>query len=127
MLAVQVELLTGRYVATRYNDRTNVERPPHPARLFSAAVAAWADAEDERGEDEREVLLWWEALGAPDITCSWGEHGPPGGRNPVIHYVADNDPQVARRDTSSVYLQLREAVDGRSAADRKSTRLNSSH
>lgn len=123
MLAVQVELLTGRYVATRYNDRTKVEWPPHPARLFSAAVAAWADArdadggDDDRDDDERAALLWWEALGAPDITCSWGADGAPGERAAVTHYVADNDPQAVRRDLSATYAQLRQAVEARDRAD----------
>jgi CRISPR-associated protein Csb2 len=43
MLAVQVELLTGRYVASAYNDRSQVEWPPHPARFYSALVATWAE------------------------------------------------------------------------------------
>src|SRR5690606_13655907 len=45
-MAVAVELLTGRYVATRFNDRDRPEWPPHPGRLFSAAVAAWAEADE---------------------------------------------------------------------------------
>ena len=32
MLALRIELLTGRYVATAYDDRNTAEWPPHPAR-----------------------------------------------------------------------------------------------
>ena len=39
MFAIRVECLTGRYVATAYDDRSRAEWPPHPARLFSALVA----------------------------------------------------------------------------------------
>lgn len=46
MLAVEIELLTGRYVATQFNDRNKPEWPPHPGRLFCALVAAWADTEE---------------------------------------------------------------------------------
>ena len=46
MIAIEVELLTGRYVATSFNDRRVPEWPPHPARLFSALVATAAEHED---------------------------------------------------------------------------------
>ena len=46
MFAIAIELLAGRYTATRFNDRAEPEWPPHPARLFSAMVAAWADSDD---------------------------------------------------------------------------------
>lgn len=107
MLAVEVELLTGRYVATRYNDRNRVEWPPHPARLFSAAVAAWADA-DEPSDAERDALVWWERLGAPEIMCSSGDRFSE--RSTVTHYVPVNDTQVVARDTSGTYRVLRAAM-----------------
>lgn len=67
-LAIEVWFLTGRYVATAYNDRHAHEWPPHFARLFSALVSAWA----ENGEDqsEKECLLWLELLGTPSIVAS---------------------------------------------------------
>ena len=43
---IEVNFLTGRFVATCHNDRRQPEWPPHPARLFSALVAAWADADE---------------------------------------------------------------------------------
>lgn len=113
MLAVQVELLTGLYVATRFNDRSRVEWPPHPGRLFSAAVAAWADA-DEHDDDERQALLWWEGLGPPEIACSWdGEWSE---RAPVTHFVPVNDTQVLARDMSATYVRLRAAQESAAAA-----------
>jgi CRISPR-associated protein Csb2 len=70
MLAVEMRLLTGRYVATAYNDRTRAEWPPHPSRLFSAAVAVCAEATGSVNDDDRTVLEWWEAAGAPEIAAS---------------------------------------------------------
>jgi CRISPR-associated protein Csb2 len=65
MFAISVELLTGRYIATAFNDRSRGEWPPHPARLFSAFVAAWAA--EEGAAHERAALEWLEALDAPEI------------------------------------------------------------
>lgn len=67
MLCLQVELLTGRFIATDYADRQEAEWPPHPARLFSALVATWAE---ERRPDEREALVWLEEQPAPEIRAS---------------------------------------------------------
>lgn len=69
MLALRIDLLTGRYVATAYNDRYEGEWPIHPARVFSALVAALHDA-DSPDPLEREALLWLERLPAPDIAAS---------------------------------------------------------
>ena len=66
---IEVNFLTGRYVATFHNDRRQPEWPPHPARLFSALVATWADA-DEPDRSEREALEWLEAQGHPAIAAS---------------------------------------------------------
>jgi len=72
MLALMVELLSGRYVATAYNDRTRVEWPPEPARLFSALVATWADGEprEPHGEAELAALEWLEQQPPPEILAS---------------------------------------------------------
>lgn len=109
MLGVQVDLLTGRYVACRFNNRSRVEWPPHPARLFSAAVAAWADADDPDPE-ERESLLWWEAQSPPSITCSWGA-GQWSEREPVTHFVPVNDTSALARDVGLSYRRLIEAIE----------------
>jgi CRISPR-associated protein Csb2 len=72
MLAIRIDLLTGRYAATEYNDREQVEWPPHPARLFSALVATWADGEPDTADGAAELaaLRWLEAQPAPAIVAS---------------------------------------------------------
>ncbi|HET9255995.1 MAG TPA: type I-U CRISPR-associated protein Csb2 [Pseudonocardiaceae bacterium] len=102
MLAVALDLLTGRYGATEYNDRGRAEWPPHPARLFSALVAAWADAE-EPDASERAALQWLEGLGAPQLACSGADDVAR--RSVVTVYVPGNDPTA-----------LRSSVDARDAA-----------
>ncbi len=68
MFAFEVRFLTGRYVATSYNDRTVAEWPPHPARLYAALVEAHYSGEDEI--DERMALEWLAEQGAPELTAS---------------------------------------------------------
>lgn len=84
MIAIDVEFLTGRYVATSYNDRMRAEWPPHPARLFSALVAAWAE-DDEPDEETAAALDWLAASGPPEI-------------------VADPNDRVSRRTVMNVYV-----------------------
>lgn len=69
MLALEIELLTGRYVATAYNDRGAAEWPPHPARVFSALVAAHYAVETPDAA-ERAALEWLEALPPPALYAS---------------------------------------------------------
>lgn len=85
---IEVNFLTGQYVATAYNNRRMGEWPPHPARLFSAMVDAWADR-DEREPQERRLLEWLEAQGPPAIAASGAEH-----RRVVSHFVPVNDATV---------------------------------
>jgi CRISPR-associated protein Csb2 len=66
MLAIEVELLGGRYVATEHNDRSRAEWPPHPARFYSALVAALHD-HDPVDPAERAALLWLEQQPAPHL------------------------------------------------------------
>ncbi len=66
MLAIEVELLTGRYAATAHNDRVRAEWPPHPARFFSALVAALHD-HDVVDPAERAALVWLEEQDAPSL------------------------------------------------------------
>ena len=89
--AIEVHFLTGRYVATSHNDRRVGEWPPHPARLFSAMVAAWAEAE-EPDPEERSALEWLEGLESPAIAAS--DAVP---RRTVSHFVPVNDPSVVER------------------------------
>ena len=88
---IEVNFLTGRFVATFHNDRRNFEWPPHPARLYSALVAAWTDA-DEPDQTEREALEWLEAQPPPAIAAS--EAVP---RRVVAHFVPINDAFVVGR------------------------------
>lgn len=103
MFAIAIELLAGRYTATQFNDRSAAEWPPHPARLYSALVAAWADSDDP-DPDERAALRWLEEQGAPAIHCGQ-EHL----RSVVTHFVPVNDPSALTRGDSwaqSTYASL---------------------
>lgn len=100
MLAVEIDLLTGRYGAGRFNDPAQPEWPPHPQRLFAALVAIWADA-DEPDAHEKAALEVFEALGPPQIVCSEASV-----RSPVTNYVPVNDAFVAR-DMSGIYEKHR--------------------
>ncbi|MXZ53330.1 MAG: type I-U CRISPR-associated protein Cas5/Cas6 [Acidimicrobiaceae bacterium] len=85
MTAIEVHFLTGRCSATSHHDRMEAEWPPHGARLYSAMVATWADA-DVPDESERAALEWLEALPPPRITAP--EAVP---RGVVSHFVPVND------------------------------------
>lgn len=85
---IEVNFLTGRYVATCYSDRQQGEWPPHPARLFSSLVAAWADADDPNPA-ERSALEWLESRGAPAVAASAAVP-----RTVVSHFVPVNDEAV---------------------------------
>ena len=123
---IEVNFLTGRYVATCYSDRQQGEWPPHPARLFSALVAAWADAENP-DPVERTALEWLEARDAPAIAASAAVP-----RTVVPHFVPVNDAAVIAsawhsKRAEGLYalmdqldVELRTAPDG---AERKMLRL----
>ena len=114
MFAIAIELLAERYTAMQFNDRSRPEWPPHPARLYSAMVATWADS-GEPDPEERAALCWLEAQGAPEIHC-----GEPGGRAIVTHFVPVNDPTALTRDVhGSTYAPVRSAR-GEVAAARRS-------
>jgi CRISPR-associated protein Csb2 len=88
VLAVEVELLTGRYAATAHDDRRRAEWPPHPARFFSALVAALHDR-DPVDPDERAALLWL-------------ERQPP----PALDVDLEVDERLGRRDVRDVYVPV---------------------
>ena len=69
MLALGIEFLTGRYVASAYNDRRAGEWPPHPARVFSAMVATHFDDPDADPR-ERTALEWLEQPPPPELHCT---------------------------------------------------------
>ena len=100
---IEVNFLTGRFVATCHNDRRQPEWPPHPARLYSALVAAWADA-DEPNPSERAALEWLESQAPPGIAAS--DAVP---RKVVSHFVPVNDASIVSR---SWYERRAEQVSG---------------
>jgi CRISPR-associated protein Csb2 len=95
MLAIEVELLTGRYAATAHNDRGRAEWPPHPARFFSALVAALHD-HDPVDSAERNALLWLEKQGAPSLRV-------------------DLEPRIGRREVQDVYVPVNDVTVGKDA------------
>jgi CRISPR-associated protein Csb2 len=104
MFAIAVELLGGRYTAMQFNDRDRPEWPPHPARLFSAMVAAWADI-DEPDPAERSALRWLEQQDPPAICCGQGR-----GRQVVTHFVPVNDATALTRRLSGTYDAMSHAA-----------------
>jgi CRISPR-associated protein Csb2 len=86
MLALEVEYLTGRAVATERDDYQAAEWPPHPGRLFMALVAAHGGRDPGDGV-ERAALEWLEALPPPDLTASAAAR-----RDVRTYYVPANDP-----------------------------------
>lgn len=87
MLALELRLLTGRYVATSFHDRGTAEWPPHPARVFAAmADALYAGDGDP---EERRALEWLENQGAPAIHAS-----EKATRDVSTVFVPVNDPSV---------------------------------
>jgi CRISPR-associated protein Csb2 len=118
VFVIAIELLAERYTATQFNDRSQPEWPPHPARLYSAMVAAWADG-SEPDPGERSALCWLEAQGAPEIHC-----GEPGRRTVVTHFVPVNDATALTRDMhGGTYASLESArqalVGARRSGDAK--------
>jgi CRISPR-associated protein Csb2 len=98
MLAIEVELLTGRYAATAHNDRGRAEWPPHPARFFSALVAALHD-HDAVDQAERDALLWLEQQDAPSLRV-------------------DPESKVGRRQVQDVYVPVNDVTLGADEAIR---------
>lgn len=103
---IEVNFLTGRFVATSHNDRRQPEWPPHPARLFSALVAVWAD-EDEPDAAERTALEWLELQAPPGISASGAVP-----RRVVQHFVPVNDASIV---SQSWYTRRANSVSSLSA------------
>ena len=88
MTVIEVNFLTGRFTATAHYDRTAHEWPPHGARLFSAMVATWADA-DPPDDKERAALEWLEAQPPPRISAPVAVP-----RRVVSYFVPVNDSRI---------------------------------
>jgi len=134
VVAIDIQLLTGRYVATRFDDRRAVEWPPNPARFFSALVAIAKEQEDELPEGVARALEWLERQGAPRVLASEAEV-----RAAADRYVAENTTRVladwstAEEKVVEALVALKETErDGdakairraRSAADRARKKLD---
>jgi CRISPR-associated protein Csb2 len=101
VFAIAIELLAERYTAMQFNDRSQPEWPPHPARLYSAMVAAWADS-DEPDPAERAALCWLEEQAAPEVHCSEAQQ-----RAVVTHFVPVNDAAaLSQQVVRSTYASL---------------------
>ncbi len=99
MFAIEVEFLMGRILASTREDRSAVEWPPHPARLFSALVAAYEEC--GLGSEARGALEWLEALPPPALYAN-----PP-----------DHEDWI--RDTLSVWLPVNDSNDQLNTITRK--------
>lgn len=128
MLAIEVELLTGRYAATEHNDRSRAEWPPHPARFFSALVAALHDREPV-DDAEREALLWLEQQDAPQLDVDLDVNESVGRREvravfvPVNDVTLVGDPERKLRDMRSKLAELEgQEQTGTLVAEVKKTR-----
>ncbi|HYC78841.1 MAG TPA: type I-U CRISPR-associated protein Csb2 [Planctomycetota bacterium] len=90
MLAIEVELLGDRYVAGEHGNRARAEWPPHPARFYSALVAALHDRSPVDAE-ERAALLWLEELPAPSLSVDLSVTEEVGRREVKPVFVPTND------------------------------------
>lgn len=122
MLALRIDLLTGRYVATSYNDRTQPEWPPHPARVFSALVATHHST-PMPDLAERRALEWLARQSPPSLCASESAH-----RTTVPVFVPVNDVGVvpdfwadmsALRSAEEEVEGLRRRVPATEGRDRK--------
>ena len=102
MIAIEVNFLTHRYVATAHHDRRRHEWPPDPARVFSALVATWADADDP-DPSERAALEWLEAQAPPAVVASGAVS-----RKVVSYFVPVNDASVI---SPSYYWERAERIE----------------
>ena len=95
MLFLAIHYLTGRAVATAFDERDQAEWPPHPARVFSMLVAA----HHESGGDppERAALEWLQQQPPPSLVASEAQH-----RAVPIHYVPVNDAVLPREGALGV-------------------------
>lgn len=126
MLALRLDYLTGRAIATAYNDRSGAEWPPHPARVFSALVATWAEQhplDTPEAEAERAALEWLELQEPPALACEEGR-----ARTVTTHFVPTNDVSLLpgrldsladKRDKASADLKTAQAeLEGLSNNDK---------
>lgn len=109
MLIIEVELLAGRYAATAHNDRGRAEWPPHPARFFSALVAALHE-NDRADAVERDALLWLECQPPPSLDVDLVISEDVGRRGVLDVYVPVNDVTLVG-DVEKPLREAREAME----------------
>jgi CRISPR-associated protein Csb2 len=88
MLALRVQYLTGRVYAAEFDDgdaKGKVEWPPHPSRLYSALVSAWAEG---GAKPELIPVLEWLEESPPVLYLDADEPAP---RELVNVFVPVND------------------------------------
>lgn len=104
-LHLEIRFLTDAYVATDFTDRRRGEWPPHPARVYSALVAALHDG-DGVDPEERDALTWLETQPPPDVLASAASP-----RTVFTTYVPVNDETVLgnRLDAKLETLEQAEA------------------
>lgn len=107
MLTLEIELLTGAYRAA-LPDGTAAEWPPHPERIFSALVQAWADGDHQ--PQERTALEWLERQDLPTIEASESFSD----RDAWVVYVPPNDPRGSDLEALPA-MRKRQARDFRAA------------
>ncbi|TCO78837.1 CRISPR-associated protein Csb2 [Plasticicumulans lactativorans] len=95
MLALEIDYLLGRVLATARSDRAAPEWPPHPARLFSALLATLHEAELDPAEHAagRAALAWLETLPPPALSVAparAAEAGRAGARSALSTWVPVN-------------------------------------
>src|SRR5574337_426349 len=98
MFGFRIHYLTGVVVAsdvTTGNEKSRVEWPPHPERLFCALVQAWGDLR-EPGEGCA-ALKWLENRGAPRVRAAQLHDA----RKCVKRYVPANDDKAILGRTRS--------------------------
>src|ERR1043166_2388330 len=129
MFAIRIDLLTERYAATAYNDRERVEWPPHPARLFSALVATWAEGQlgTAEGDAELVALQWLQTQPAPRILAS--SVARTAERTAAVAFVPVNDvgviraPDHSKLEAAERALAEADAPESRAKAEKQLTAL----
>ncbi len=127
MLAIEVELLGGRYVATDHTDRRRAEWPPHPARFYSALVAGLHD-HDPVDPAERAALLWLEQQPAPQLDVDLSVNNRVGRRQvhsvfvPVNDITLVGDPESEVRHARARLAAIQQAEPAKASAEVKTAR-----
>ena len=121
MLGLEIHFLTGRYQASRADDRDRAEWPPHPARVYSALTAAL----HARGNDpeERAALEWLAGQGAPELVADRIDETYEAGRG-LTWFVPVNDTNVLGNwlGKEADAMAAREALAGADPADKKAVK-----